>query len=266
MNLFRGSLKSPGLNVTPQILTQPKQMTLLSHFLETLHIPSMDDLDDFASGRKTVAEIQASWLVLPEEETLHYAKGSKDALKSTCLQSQVLVARDCNETGAKAFKLVEWEKWCASKKDEHEYECLRGQVYPYIDIESEATNVCHSTMLTHAIATFTNALTIAGLAIEKIAIANSSRKGKASYHVVLHTNKVFRDTSTLKQFVFQNIRPTFAEVPAETLEHVQWTRDDKCMDCVDWGVYTSDRVFRFLGQSKLGKFTRLKPFTDFDCA
>ena len=254
----------------PQIFSKSKEMTAFQTFLENMHIPSIEDVDEFMSGRKTIEEIQASWtVVLPEEmtETLHYTKGSKDALKSTCTPTQVLVARDCNENGAKAFKVVEWKKWCdqTAKKDNHEYECLRGTVYPYIDIESEAINVCHSTMLTHSIATFTNALTTAGLAIEKLAIANSSRKGKASYHVVIHTDKVFRDTTALKHFVFQKIRPTFADVPSETLEHIQWNRDDKVMDCVDWGVYTSDRVFRFLGQSKLGKYIRLKPFTDFDC-
>lgn len=267
---------------------------------ENLYIPSVDDVDDYYSGRKTVVEIQASWsartVVAVEEdpiapvcntptavpviapvpiarETPYFEKGSKDKLKTVCNADEILVSRDSNDKGAKCYQIVAWNKWIkkTQRYDTHDYECLRGTVYPYMDIESEREGIDVVAMLNHSIGVFIDALQEAGLVVEGVAIANSSRPGKTSFHAVIHTDKVFENTLTLKEFIYTNIKPRFLTGVDDTLLHsIQWTREDKktnlmqTMDCVDWMVYTTDRVIRFLNQSKIGKKVRLTAYTHDD--
>lgn len=265
------------------------------------YIPTIDDVDDFESGKFTIEQIQARWtesedpvaadepVVNPDtvanpiivtvaaeaiqRDILYHAKGSKDLLKADCKPNEVLVSRDSNETGAKSYRIIDVEKWIklTQRYDINEYECIRGACYPYIDIESERDGINVVDMLNHSIGVFVDALREASLIVEGVAISDSSRPGKTSFHVVIHTDKVFENTTALKEFVYTNVKPRFTEnVSAELLKSCQWTKVDKktntivTMDSVDWMVYTTDRVLRFINQSKIGKKVRLTAYTNDD--
>jgi hypothetical protein len=268
-----------------------------------LYIPTIDDIDNINNGKLTVEELytrveqhkqveqqKITAIVVDTEsvgsdpasvgsdspinrEVLYYERGSKDKLKAVCEPNEVLVSRDTNDKGAKAYKIVALDKWLktTSKFDTNEYECLRGAVYPYMDIESEKESINVMDMLNHSIGLFIDALQNAGLTVNGVAISNSSRPGKHSFHAVIHTDKVFESTLTLKEFVITQVKPNFYNgVTDEIRESISWSKMDKktnlikTMECVDWLVYTTDRVIRFLNQSKIGKKVRLTPYTNSD--
>jgi hypothetical protein len=273
-------------------------------FFDDIYIPTQDDCDAYYSGKVTLEELHkefdrrqsiASQSTIDTDETvataetsdpvevvveapitretLYYEKGSKDKLKNVCDSNEVLVSRDANDKGAKAYQIVAWDKWLkkTARYDTSDYECLRGNVYPYMDIESEKDGIDVVEMLNHSIGLFIDALLANGIAVNGVAIANSSRPGKTSFHVVIHTDKVFESTLTLKEFIMQHIKPNFDKnVSDELMQHLRWLKLDKktnnmiSTDCIDWAVYTTDRVMRFLNQSKLGKKVRLTPYINND--
>lgn len=265
--------------------------------LSDLYIPTADDVDNVYYGKITVDElyrqVEAKKIsqsntecesVFTEDpvsvkdasvnrDTPYFEKGSKDKLKTDCIPSEVLVSRDANDKGAKAYMIVAWDKWLKKtvRYDTHDYECLRGNVYPYMDIESEKDDINVVEMLNHSIGVFVDALQNAGLVVEGVALSNSSRPGKHSFHAVIHTDKVFESTLTLKEFVMTNVKPNFYKGVSDELRNsIGWKKLDKktnlmtTMECVDWAVYTTDRVMRFLNQSKLGKKVKLTPYTHND--
>lgn len=252
-----------------------------------LYIPTQEDYDDVYACKKPIEHIEVPKKVVDEmsedpcsvsespinRETPYYAKGSKDKLKAACEPNDVLVSRDSNDKGAKSYQIVAWNKWLkkTARYDTHDYECLRGNVYPYMDIESEKMDIDVIEMLNHSIGVFVDALQQVGIVVEGVALANSSRPGKHSFHVVLHTDKVFESTLTLKEFIMTQVKPRFAkDVSAELLQSLRWSKMDAKtnllveMDCIDWAVYTTDRVMRFLNQSKIGKKVKLAAFTHDD--
>lgn len=259
-----------------------------------IYIPTADDVDAVYNGKITIEELhkqvaQRKATTVDDEsvgsdptsvvsetspinrETPYFPAGSKDKLKVSCEPNEVLVSRDANDKGAKAYMIVAWDKWLkkTARYDTNDYECLRGNVYPYMDIESEKDDIDVVAMLNHSIGLFIDSLQTAGLTVTGVALSNSSRPGKHSFHAVIHTDKVFENTTTLKEFVMNNIKPNFYnDVSDELRNSISWTRLDKktnlmtTMECVDWNVYTTDRVIRFLNQSKIGKKVKLVPYTN----
>jgi hypothetical protein len=245
---------------------------------------TVDELHKQVEHRKQVEPISEASSVSTDDpssvgespiirEKTYFEKGSKDKLKASCEPNEVLVSRDANDKGAKAYMIVKWDKWLkkTARFDTNDYECLRGAVYPYMDIESEKDDINVVDMLNHSIGLFVDALQTAGLTVNGVAVANSSRPGKHSFHAVIHTDKVFESTLTLKEFIQSKVKPNFYNgVSDELRESISWTRLDKktnlmtTMECIDWNVYTTDRVMRFLNQSKIAKKVKLTPYTNDD--
>lgn len=253
---------------------------------DTIYIPTEDDYDEYNSGNKTLEQLHKEFAtrtvvavvedatdpvpVEPEQPIvrgqIYKEAGSKDKLKAIVETTEVLVAKDINATtGAKGFKIINWKKWLESTKryDMNEYECLRGSVYPYMDIESEQEDIDVIEMLNSSIGCYADALLASGVEIISIAIANSSRPGKHSFHVIFKTNKVFESTITQHYFIQSHVKPHFVRNSNTVWSRInKKTQQTEIIDCVDWKVYTTDRVIRFLNQSKMGKTVRLTPYSN----
>ncbi|MEN6290637.1 MAG: hypothetical protein ABFD07_01295, partial [Methanobacterium sp.] len=151
------------------------------NIFDDIYIPTIDDYDAVYNGKITIEELHAlhsTPSTITEDptpiidsiitrETPYFPSGSKDKLKNDCESNEVLVSRDANDKGAKAYMIVAWDKWLkkTSRFDTNDYECLRGNVYPYMDIESEKDDIDVDAMLNHSIGVFIDALQTAGLTV-----------------------------------------------------------------------------------------------------
>jgi hypothetical protein len=257
----------------------------------TFYIPTADDYDDYYTGKTTVEDLYKEYErrqsiatdtdpepVVVEEpiirEKYYYTAGSIHRLTAVVEPHEVLVSKDSNLENAKAFKITPLNKWlkATARFDCNEYEVLRNNlhIYPFIDIENENEKPINVVdMLNHSLGLFIECLQNAGMTVEGVALSNSSRPGKHSFHAVIHTDKVFHDNTTLNEFVKTQIKPNFDKGVSDELMHsIRWldldkkTNTIKKKDCIDWGVYNTNRSLRFLNQSKLGKKVRLVPYTN----
>jgi hypothetical protein len=184
-------------------------------------------------------------------ESYYINRGSKDRLKKDCKNDEVLVASDTNNNGGKRYKIIDVDEWLnnCNKYDRNEYECLRGVVKPYADIETEDMTVDSYEMIKNIIGIYSNVLLQNGFIINGVAVADSSKPTKHSFHLVFDTDKVFETTKYLEIFLKDKLYPEIAK--------------SEFNDCFDKAVYSTDRLIRFINQSKLGKKVQLKP-TRFD--
>jgi hypothetical protein len=220
------------------------------------------------------------------ESCLRRTAGSKNFFRDICDPNHVLIARDMEYTSrktgerviVKAFRMEDVEDWLTQcqRYDMNEYETLRGACRCYIDVETTnlATNM--TVVMKIVIQTFRKALEADGLRVDGWAVSDGSRTGKHSFHVVFHTDKLFQSTNHLGQWIKDKVAPKFEVADADTItDDVEAIGDEDDVvsmcsnddddtgdissprDCVDWGVYNTDRQIRFLGQSKLGSSTPL---------
>lgn len=180
------------------------------------------------------------------ENDLLKQKGSKDILKRSALENNyILVARDTNETGSKAYRLVEPSEWLkqTALNNLNEYECLYQNVSLYMDIETKDMTINKNEMIESLINNVGEIIESHSINIISVAIADSSTTSKHSFHAIFNTNKSFGTTVQLSHFIYEHVKPNIKSFN----------------NCIDYNVYTTDRLIRFINQSKFNKTVVLTP-------
>jgi hypothetical protein len=145
-----------------------------------------------------------------------------------------------------------------SKIDRHLYEIIPSDkpVRPYFDIEYDAGQLDDNETLDNVISVIASCLSHIGINITESDVSIFCASGqcdkmpsgwKSSFHIILQTDKVFRNTREHKAFVDNILLPYI-----ESEQTLYWTSTNGIKKCViDSVPYGSNQSFRLPYQSKL---------------
>lgn len=240
------------------IALKAKQRYIASKASKTEKTPdvAIDPLTEIITQQKTV--------IIPAEEslnTVHYptiieptteqitdpgyaVRGTRHpALAPLILQQdphEIISGYDKNTGGSKEYAIINVNTFLKrALKDNNMYEVLTGNVYPFIDIDCNDITVNAVELLTNAVKGVMDCLKTHGITVIRPVVSCSTSDVKISYHVVFHTDIVFKNASEFGVFIKKHLKTKYD--------------NDKYNSYIDCTVYNKNRCFRFLNQSKKGK-------------
>ncbi len=216
---------------------------------------------------------------MPVFSKIVYNRTQREALARGDVEKDMYIARDCGDAsrGTKEYSMILKNDIFAfadylSSNNKYVYELLteNSPLKMFFDLEIEKPDFSKSEMeellMTFAVVImrFVKLFYDVALTAHDFIILDSCRENKLSYHVIC--NKVYFSNMEEQSFFMKFLKHIFTQVNEgihqtflsdeehEDIKSLCWKNaKEKTLFIFDYGVYTKNRVFRCIGQSKKGK-------------